>query len=235
MNCRFDSERRMTKMHAFFFLFFSLPFLVSSASSASIYLRDLVAAAPPKSTISLESIVYSGPSNCNLNIDKDLTIVSPSSQAILDCGLTSRCLTVSRGASVTIIGLIFRNGNSLPLAPRAVERLENRVGPFLFFFIRKTKFTTFPSRNILFAAKLEKIQGDCFWLRLNWMRMGVSCNERFLITKNSEQVRTSNVVPSPQILRLSRLNLCFPLCGPLRQTELEAVYGCASPQFSFGG
>ncbi len=110
---------RQKTQHAFFFIKkdacfrFRFFLLLSSSFGASSGLRDLIARASVGDTITLEPRVYSGASNCDLQIDKHLTLISPSSQAVLNCFGLSRCVSVLKGASVTIIGVTLTGGSAL--------------------------------------------------------------------------------------------------------------------------
>ena len=87
--------------------------LLAVPAAATTTLRDLVANAQPGATIFLQPVLYSGPANCDLVINKSLSLVSTAGQAELDCQGQSRCMRVTGGASVTVIGLTLRNGNAL--------------------------------------------------------------------------------------------------------------------------
>ena len=76
-------------------------------------LRDLIDNAQPGATILLQPVIYSGPANCDLVINKSLSLVSTGGQAELDCQGESRCMRVTGGASVTVVGLTLRNGNAM--------------------------------------------------------------------------------------------------------------------------
>ena len=97
------------RLYAFLILM-SLAVLVVPTSTT---LRDLIDNAQPGATILLQPIIYSGPANCDLVINKSLSLVSTAGQAELDCLGQSRCMRVTGGASVTVVGLTLRNGNAM--------------------------------------------------------------------------------------------------------------------------
>ena len=112
-------------------------------------LRDLVDSAQSGATIVLQPVIYSGPANCELVINKSISLVSVSGQTILDCLGASRCVRVTGGASVTIVGLRLRNGNAMgsssggsskARAQQAADAVrhtrEGRRKVSIFFFFR---------------------------------------------------------------------------------------------------
>ena len=106
------------------FRLFALSLLLATQSAPQIPLRDAVDSALAGSTVFLEPTVYSGPANCDVQIQKDLTLLSNTSSTIIDCLGVSRCLTVSGGASVTIIGVTFINGNTVPSNTRSATSIS---------------------------------------------------------------------------------------------------------------
>ena len=87
---------------------------VSVRSAPTLSLNASVTDANNGDVIYLEPTVYSGADNCNIQIQaKQLTLVSRTSEAVIDCEGQSRCVVVSGGSSVTIVGVTLRNGNAV--------------------------------------------------------------------------------------------------------------------------
>ena len=84
-----------------------------TASASEVSLNATVTNAKSGDTIGLLPIVYSGPENCDVQIrGKHLTLMS-SGGTVIDCEGLSRCLVVSGGSSVTVVGVTFMNGRAV--------------------------------------------------------------------------------------------------------------------------
>ena len=103
----------MEKMVWMCIMFLFCAAAVSVRSAPTLSLNASVTNANNGDVIYLEPTVYSGADNCNIQIQaKQLTLVSTTSEAVIDCEGQSRCLVVSGGSSVTIVGVTLRNGNA---------------------------------------------------------------------------------------------------------------------------
>lgn len=84
-------------------------------------LRGAVAAAERGDTLTLAAGRYFGPQNCNVTIDKDLTIIGMEGRdaTIIDCEGRSRCLVISASTRihVRIEGVHLKNGVSPNVNP----------------------------------------------------------------------------------------------------------------------
>lgn len=73
-------------------------------------IRYAVESSSNNSNIHLSEGLYNGEKNRNITIDKNLTISSMSSEAIIDAESISRIFTVQAGCRLTLIGLTLING-----------------------------------------------------------------------------------------------------------------------------
>ena len=107
------------KMHTIW-----LPLFCCAAAALNalpkVSLNAAVTNAKSGDTIYLEPIVYSGSENCNVQIRINLSLIS-SGGTVIDCELKSRCLVVSGGSSVTVVGVTLRKGKAFeePLIRRS--------------------------------------------------------------------------------------------------------------------
>lgn len=82
--------------------------------SPSESIKAAINASLPGDTVLVLGGVYTGLSNCDLVVDKDLALIGPdgSERTIVDCQSRSRCLSILNGAKATVSGFSFLNGRA---------------------------------------------------------------------------------------------------------------------------
>ena len=118
-----------------FLTFLALCAAVAADSSPKVSLNETLTNAVSGDVIWLEPVIYSGQANCNIELrNKNLTLISETSETVIDCGGRSRCLVVSDGSSVRIVGVTLRNGNALGFGDSSIRTAKAVSGSRLFFF-----------------------------------------------------------------------------------------------------